>query len=192
LAAYAAATYFGATVADLQSAARQQEPVPGRMNLVNAGQPFTVVVDFAHTPQALEKALDTVRSLVNGRVSLAFGLAGGRDSANRPVMGALAARKSDFFVITSDDPGHEDPAEIAAQIAAGARSAGSSNFTIELDRRAAIRTLLDRAEPGDVVLLAGKGHEQRMLVGDQRLPWNDSRVAAELLAELGFASQPVP
>src|SRR5262249_3224139 len=110
LAAYAAATVFGATPDDVLRAARAQAPVPGRRNLRDAGQPFAVVVDFAHTPQALEKALDTVRSLVSGRLMLAFGLAGGRDDANRAVMGALAARKTDFFVITTDDPGHEDAA----------------------------------------------------------------------------------
>jgi UDP-N-acetylmuramoyl-L-alanyl-D-glutamate--2,6-diaminopimelate ligase len=191
LAAYAAATFFGATPDDLVSAGTRQAPVPGRMNLVESGQPFAVVVDFAHTPQALEKALDTVRSLIDGRLLLAFGLAGGRDSANRPVMGALAARKSDFFVITMDDPGHEDAAAIAEQIVSGARTI-SSNFAVELDRRKAIRLLLDRASAGDAVLLAGKGHEQRMIVGDERRPWNDARAAAELLAELGFSTQAVP
>jgi UDP-N-acetylmuramoyl-L-alanyl-D-glutamate--2,6-diaminopimelate ligase len=191
LAAYAAATVFGGTPDDLARAAADQHPVPGRMNLVEGGQPFAVVVDFAHTPQALEKALDTVRSLVAGKVLLAFGLAGGRDDANRPVMGALAARKSDFFVITMDDPGHEDPAVIAAQIAAGARPLGD-HFTIELDRRAAIRRLFERAQAGDAVLLAGKGHEQRMVVGDQKLPWNDSCAASEVLADLGFRIQAVP
>src|SRR5207244_9624799 len=108
LAAYAAATYFGATPRDLVAAAAGQAPVLGRMNLVEQGQPFAVVVDFAHTPQALEKALDTVRSLVSGQVLLVFGLAGGRDDGNRAVMGALAARKADFFFISMDDPGHED------------------------------------------------------------------------------------
>jgi UDP-N-acetylmuramoyl-L-alanyl-D-glutamate--2,6-diaminopimelate ligase len=195
LAAYAAATYFGATPSDLVEAAAAQDPVPGRMNLVSQGQPFAVVVDFAHTPQALEKALGTVRSLVSGRILLAFGLAGGRDFANRPVMGALAARDSDFFIITMDDPGHEDPGAIADQIAAGARSAGAregDRFRIVLDRRAAMLSLFDRARPGDAVLLAGKGHEQRMVVGDQRLGWNDARVAADVLFELGFQIQPVP
>jgi UDP-N-acetylmuramoyl-L-alanyl-D-glutamate--2,6-diaminopimelate ligase len=192
LAAYAAATYFGAGPEDLVTAARTQEPVPGRMNLVDAGQPFAVIVDFAHTPQALEKALDTVHSLVTGNLLLAFGLAGGRDAANRPVMGALAAQKSNFFAITTDDPGDEDPQVIASQIAAGARSAGSASFTIELDRRRAIRLLFERARRGDAVLLAGKGHEQRMVVGDRRLPWNDACVAGEVLAELGFATQAVP
>jgi UDP-N-acetylmuramoyl-L-alanyl-D-glutamate--2,6-diaminopimelate ligase len=189
LAAFGAATFFGATLVDLQAAVARQPPVPGRMNLVDAGQPFAVVVDFAHTPQALEKALDTVRSLVPGRVLLAFGLAGGRDFDNRPVMGRLAAAKSDFFAITMDDPYHEDPAEIARQIASGA-SGGA--YAIELDRRAAIELLFARAAPGDAVLLAGKGHEQRMAVGDERLPWNDARVASELLAARGFESQAVP
>ncbi|MBV9601876.1 MAG: UDP-N-acetylmuramoyl-L-alanyl-D-glutamate--2,6-diaminopimelate ligase [Chloroflexi bacterium] len=191
LAAFAAATVFGATPDDVVRAAAAQPPVAGRMNLVDAGQPFAVVVDFAHTPQALEKALDTVRSLVRGRVLLAFGLAGGRDAANRRVMGALAARKADFFVITMDDPGHEDPAAIAAQIAAGASDVGG-RFAIELDRRAAIRFLFGRAEPGDAVLLAGKGHEQRMVIGDVKLPWNDGCAAAEVLAGLGYSNRAVP
>jgi len=195
LAAYAAATYFGATPSDLVESAATQAPVLGRMNLVEHGQPFAVVVDFAHTPQALEKALETVRSLVSGRILLVFGLAGGRDYGNRAVMGALAARKADFFVISTDDPGHEDAAAIAEQIAAGARSEGAragDRFSVELDRRTAIRTLFERAQPGDAVLLAGKGHEQRMVVGDERRGWNDARVAADVLEELGFEIQAVP
>ena len=190
LAAYAAATYFGATPDDLARAAAAQAPVPGRMNLVERGQPFAVVVDFAHTPQALQKALDTVRALVSGPLLLAFGLAGGRDFANRPVMGALAARKRRLlrhhpWTIRAT----KTPPPSPQQIAAGARSAGAregSDFAVELDRRAAIRLLFERARPGDAVLLAGKGHEQRMVVGDERRPWNDARVAAEVLAELGF------
>jgi UDP-N-acetylmuramoyl-L-alanyl-D-glutamate--2,6-diaminopimelate ligase len=165
------------------------------MNLVEHGQPFAVVVDFAHTPQALEKALDTVRSLVKGQILLVFGLAGGRDYANRAVMGALAARKADFFVISMDDPGHEDAAVIADQIAAGARGAGAregDRFIVELDRRAAIRALFGRAQPGDAVLLAGKGHEQRMVIGDERRGWNDARAATDVLTELGFETQAVP
>jgi UDP-N-acetylmuramoyl-L-alanyl-D-glutamate--2,6-diaminopimelate ligase len=191
LAAYTAAMPFGATEDDLLRAAAVQAPVPGRMNLVQQGQPFAVVVDFAHTPQALEKALDTVRSLVEGQVLLAFGLAGGRDAANRPVMGELAARKSDFFAITTDDPGHEDPAAIAAQIVAGA-SPLAGKFAVELDRRAAIRLLFERARAGDAVLLAGKGHEQRQVIGDQKVPWNDACAASEVLTSLGYATQAVP
>lgn len=186
LAAYGAATYFGITPDDLVRAAVEQAPVPGRMNLVDAGQPFAVIVDFAHTPQALEKALDTVRSLLapDGRVLLAFGLAGGRDQANRPVMGSLAARRADFFAITMDDPYGEDPLAIAEQIASGAREAGAregEHFCITIDRRQAIADLLARARPADAVLLAGKGHEQRMMVGTERVPWNDAEVARSLL-----------
>jgi len=190
LAAFGAATYFGATVDDLRQAAATTEPVPGRMNLVDRGQPFAVVVDFAHTPQALEKALDTVRGLGARRVFLVFGLAGGRDAANRPVMGALAARKADHFFISTDDPGQEDAAAIAAQITAGAHP--YDNFTVELDRRAAIRLALRHAQAGDAVLLAGKGHERRMVVGNERLPWNDARAASEVLGELGYTIQAVP
>jgi UDP-N-acetylmuramoyl-L-alanyl-D-glutamate--2,6-diaminopimelate ligase len=197
LAAYAAARYFGATADDLARAASLQPPVAGRMNLVTAGQPFAVVVDFAHTPQALEKALDTVRSLLgsHGRVLLAFGLAGGRDFANRPVMGSLAARRADFVAITMDDPGDEDPAAIAEAIAVGARAAGGrecEDFVVELDRRAAIRRLFECARPGDAVLLAGKGHERRMVVRGERQPWNDAAVADAVLRDLGFRTQAVP
>ena len=193
LAAFGAASFFGASISDLEAAARHQPPVPGRMNLVSQGQPFAVIVDFAHTPQALEKALDTLRSLVSGRILLTFGLAGGRDAANRPVMGALAARMADYFVITSDDPLHEAASDIAEAIASGARSVClQPNFEVELDRRRAIRRVFELARPGDAVLLAGKGHEQRMLVGDRRVPWNDACVASEVLTELGYAVQAVP
>jgi len=191
LAAYSAATYFGATADDLRIAAEHQQPVPGRMNLVDHGQPFAVVVDFAHTPQALANALSTLRDLDCCRLLVAFGMAGGRDAANRPVMGELAATKSDFVVITTDDPGREDPADIARQIAAGAERAGGA-FSIELDRRAAIRAVLERAQPGDTVLLSGKGHEQRMVVADSTLPWNDAEVAAAELERLGYRNQAVP
>lgn len=189
LAAYGAATQFGARLEHLVAAAAKQEPVPGRMNLVRAGQPFAVVVDFAHTPQALAKALDTVRALVPGRLFLVFGMAGGRDASNRPVMGALAAERADYFLLSTDDPYDEDPAQIAAQIAAGAEAAGArrgERFDVELDRRVAIRSLLSGAQPGDAVLLAGKGHEQRMALKDGPVPWNDSQAAAEELAVLGY------
>jgi UDP-N-acetylmuramoyl-L-alanyl-D-glutamate--2,6-diaminopimelate ligase len=192
LAAYATAASFGASPRDLAEAAEHTPPVVGRMNLIDEGQPFVVVVDFAHTPQALENALLTVRGLVTGRVLLVFGLAGGRDFHNRAVMGRLAARRSDFFVISMDDPGEEDPLGIAEAIAAGAANAGARadrDYAIDVDRRSAIRRLLERARPGDLVLMAGKGHEQRMVVGGERLPWNDARVASDELRRLGYGSR---
>jgi UDP-N-acetylmuramoyl-L-alanyl-D-glutamate--2,6-diaminopimelate ligase len=189
LAATAAALELGATLDDVVQAAAATAPVPGRMDQVDQGQPFLVVVDFAHTPQALENALRTVRAHTTGKVMVVFGHAGERDPANRPTMGRIAAEQSDFFVISMDDPLNEDPAEIAAQIAAGAVAAGKTegrDFAIDLDRAAAIRTLVQRAQPGDTVLLAGKGHERRMLVRDERRPWNDRDAAAEALRDAGY------
>jgi UDP-N-acetylmuramoyl-L-alanyl-D-glutamate--2,6-diaminopimelate ligase len=154
------------------------------METVDRGQPFAVIVDFAHTPQALATALRTVRQHVGGRLLLVFGNAGERDPASRPEMGRIAAELSDFFVISQDDPLFEDPAEIASEAAAGARAAGAvegRQFVVELDRRRAIALAIEAARPGDAVLLAGKGHEPRMLVGDQRLPWDDRAVAEEVL-----------
>jgi UDP-N-acetylmuramoyl-L-alanyl-D-glutamate--2,6-diaminopimelate ligase len=187
LAAYGAARFFGADAGDLLAAAEQQPPIPGRMNLVRGGQPCTVAVDFAHTPRALETALATLREITTGKLFLVFGLAGGRDPGSRPVMGRLAAERTDFFVISMDDPGEESPDAIAADIAAGARAAGAregAGFAIDLDRRLAIREVLRRAGAGDAVLLAGKGHEQRMVVRGQKLPWSDGEVALEEIRAL--------
>src|SRR5439155_24014294 len=157
------------------AAALSAEPPPGRLERVRHGQPFEVIVDFAHTPQALESTLETVRSFCDGRVYLVFGMPGGRDAANRPRMGELAAKHADYFSISTDDPLHEEPAEIARQVAAGALAAGAeagSQFDVELDRRRAIERVLARAEPGDVVLLAGKGHERRQLIDVRTMPWS--------------------
>ena len=191
LAAYGAATYFGATAEDLARAVAQLGPVLGRMNLIDAGQPFHVVVDFAHTPHALEHALEAARRLARGRVLLVFGLPGRRDPRSRSMMGWLATRGADFFAITTDDPFDEDPAEIAHQIAHGAELAGAApgaQFVVDLDRRSALRMLLQRAEPGDVILLAGHGHLDHLVLGDRKLPWNDAQVAAEELRALGYRS----
>jgi UDP-N-acetylmuramoyl-L-alanyl-D-glutamate--2,6-diaminopimelate ligase len=154
------------------------------MEPVERGQPFAVVVDFAHTPQALENALRTLRTHTTGKLLLVFGNAGERDPASRPAMARIAADLADFFVLSMDDPLHEDPAAIAEEAAAGARAVGAvegRDFVVELDRRRAIGMLLERARPGDAVLLAGKGHEPRMLIGDERLPWSDRAVAEDLL-----------
>lgn len=191
LAATTAALELGATLDHVVEAAAQTAPVPGRMERIDRGQPYLVVVDFAHTPQALENALRTLRPHTEGRLMTVFGHAGERDPANRPTMGRIAAELSDYFVISMDDPLHEDPAEIASQIAAGVAEAGGVEgraFSIDLDRASAIGKLLDRARPGDTVLLAGKGHERRMLVGDDRRPWNDREAAEQALAERGYVA----
>jgi UDP-N-acetylmuramoyl-L-alanyl-D-glutamate--2,6-diaminopimelate ligase len=191
LAATTAALELGATLEHVVEAAADLAPVPGRMERVDHGQPFLVVVDFAHTPQALENALRTLRPHTEGRLMLVFGHAGERDPASRPTMGRIAAELSDYTVISMDDPLHEDPVVIANAIADGATAAGAVrglDFEIDVDRASAIRRLIARAEPGDTILLAGKGHEQRMLVGDERRPWNDREEAERALAEAGYGA----
>jgi UDP-N-acetylmuramoyl-L-alanyl-D-glutamate--2,6-diaminopimelate ligase len=192
LAAATAGLELGAELEHVVAAARETASVPGRMERVDRGQPFLVVVDFAHTPQALENALRTLRPHTSGQLMVVFGHAGERDPANRPTMGQVAADLSDYFVLSIDDPIHEDPVEIAHEIAAGATVRGrtlGTDFEIDVDRASAVRTLLRRARPGDTVLLAGKGHERRMLVGDGRLPWNDREEAERALAELGYGAR---
>jgi UDP-N-acetylmuramyl-tripeptide synthetase len=184
LAAAAVALGWGIDIEIVAEAAAATDPPLGRMQRIQRGQPFEIVVDFAHTPQALETTLDTLRTLSEGRILLVFGMAGGRDAANRPIMGRIAATKADFFVISTDDPMKEDPTAIAQEVAAGARDAGvreGEQFRIELDRAAAIREVLSRARPGDVVLLAGKGHERRMLIGDRAIPWSDEQAVNDIL-----------
>jgi UDP-N-acetylmuramoyl-L-alanyl-D-glutamate--2,6-diaminopimelate ligase len=189
LAAVSVALREGVRVATVQQVGRTLRPPPGRLELVDCGQPFRVYVDFAHTPQALRAVVAALRAAGPRRLLLAFGLAGGRMAANRPVMGELAADLADYFVITSDDAYPEDPSVIAAEIEAGVRAAGltrGDRYTICLDRRQAIRELLRRAQPGDIVLLAGMGHEQSLHVDERPEPWSDPGVAREELATLGY------
>ena len=167
-------------------AVRQQDGPPGRMEPIEAGQPFTVIVDYAHTPASLDAVLQALRPLTPGRLIVVFGSAGERDRAKRPMMGRVAAARADFFVLTDEDPRAEDRGRILADIAAGADDAGAHQGTHFLccpDRRSAIRLAIERAEPGDTVLLAGKGHEQSIITGGHSEPWDDRAVARELLSD---------
>ena len=160
-------------------------PVPGRMAVVEAGQPFTVVVDYAHTPEALEKVLLLLRSLhPGGRLIVVFGSAGERDVDKRPLQGSVAAKLADIAVVTSEDPRFEDPESIIAQIAEGAKAAGAregATLFRRTDRRDAIQLAFDHARAGDCVLLAGKGHEGSIIWGREKLPWDEVAVARSLL-----------
>ncbi len=164
-------------------------PVPGRFETVDAGQPFTVVVDYSHKPDALDQALRTARELVTGPGELAvvFGCGGDRDQAKRPRMGEVAARLADQVVVTSDNPRSEDPLAIIAAIRAGIPA--GAPLTVEPDRRRAIEHAVAAARPGGVVLVAGKGHETTQVVGPRVLPFDDRVVAREALEELA-ASRP--
>ncbi len=152
--------------------------VPGRLERVPSGQPFDVVVDYAHTPDALERALLAAREHASGRVLLVFGCGGERDRAKRPLMGRVAAAASDVAWVTNDNPRHEDPEAIAAAILSGA---APGTLRMELDRREAIARAIEEAGPGDLVLIAGKGHESTQTLGSQVMPFDDRVVAGELL-----------
>jgi UDP-N-acetylmuramoyl-L-alanyl-D-glutamate--2,6-diaminopimelate ligase len=166
------------------------DSVPGRMQTVDAGQPFAVIVDYAHTPDAIRSVLREARSLARGRLLVLFGSAGERDRVKRPIQGAVGVTDADFAVFTSEDPRFEDPYAILADIARGASEAGGRagvDFECIEDRRAAIAAILARAVAGDVVVLAGKGHERSMIYGSEKRPWDEAAVARETLFELGFA-----
>jgi UDP-N-acetylmuramoyl-L-alanyl-D-glutamate--2,6-diaminopimelate ligase len=154
--------------------------VPGRFELVDEGQPFTVVVDYAHKPGALENVLRAARELTTGRVLCVFGAGGDRDAGKRPQMGRIASELADVAILTSDNPRSEDPAEIAAQVLAGM----SGDPEVELDRRAAIARAIELAEPGDVVVIAGKGHERGQEIAGHIVPFDDREVASEALRAL--------
>jgi UDP-N-acetylmuramoyl-L-alanyl-D-glutamate--2,6-diaminopimelate ligase len=161
--------------------------VPGRFERVEAGQPFLVVVDYAHTPDALERVLGTARRLVRpgSRLGTVFGCGGDRDRGKRPIMGEIAARLADRVWVTSDNPRTERPEAIVDEVLAGvARVAGSGGrYAADPDRRAAIRDAIAWARAGDVVVIAGKGHETYQIIGTDVLPFDDRAVARELLAE---------
>lgn len=163
--------------------------VTGRMERIDEGQPFTVIVDYAHTPESLEKVLTILRPLTRGKLMAVFGSAGERDRQKRPIMGKIAAELTDFFVITDEDPRGENRFAILQEIADGATSTGKregQDFLMLADRRAAIAEALARASQGDTILLAGKGHEQSIIVGTTKIPWDDRQVAREQLALLEF------
>jgi UDP-N-acetylmuramoyl-L-alanyl-D-glutamate--2,6-diaminopimelate ligase len=158
--------------------------VPGRFEPVDAGQPFQVLVDYAHTPDSVENVLRAARPLAaGGRLLVVLGCGGDRDRGKRPLMGEAATTLADLSVLTSDNPRSEDPGAIIAQIEAGARR-GGGRYAVEADRRAAIRLALEEARPGDVVVIAGKGHETGQEFADRTIPFDDRLVAREELKAL--------
>ncbi len=168
--------------------------VPGRFERVDCGQPFTVVVDYAHTDDALRNLTALAREFVSrdrgtARVLTVFGCGGDRDRAKRPLMGEAAGRGSDFVVLTSDNPRSEDPRAIINDALVGLQKTGVK-YTVEVDRRKAIGLAVGEARPGDIVLLAGKGHEKVQITREGSLPFDDVEVAREALRAAGFACEP--
>jgi UDP-N-acetylmuramoyl-L-alanyl-D-glutamate--2,6-diaminopimelate ligase len=154
------------------------------MEPVDRGQHFQVLVDYAHTPDSLRNVLQAARGLTGGRVIVVFGCGGDRDRGKRPLMGREATSVADLTVITSDNPRSEDPPAILEEIEPGAKE-GGGRYVMEVDRRAAIRTALREAAPGDVVVVAGKGHETGQEFADRTIPFDDRIVAAEELEGRG-------
>ena len=183
--AFGAALALGIEPSAIVRGLETMPAVPGRLERVDEGQAFLVVVDYAHTPDALERALMACRDHAQGRLLLAFGCGGDRDRGKRPAMGRIAATGSDVAWVTNDNPRSEDPAAIAAEIVAGAEGA---SLAVELDRRVAIERAIASARPGDVVLIAGKGHETTQTIGAQVRPFDDRAVAREALSALSRGS----
>ncbi len=189
--AVAAATVAAKLGADLDAVTAglaAAGPVAGRFERIDAGQPFTVVVDYAHTPDGLAQALVACRELAEPErsVLVVFGCGGGRDSSKRPLMGAAAAAGADEVIITSDNPRWEDPLTITEAVVSGVTD--RSTLTVEPDRRAAIMAAVRSARSGDVVLIAGKGHETTQTIGEDTVAFDDRHVAAEALTAIGWAA----
>jgi UDP-N-acetylmuramoyl-L-alanyl-D-glutamate--2,6-diaminopimelate ligase len=162
----------------------QARNVKGRFQLIKSNSGFKVVIDYAHTPDGLEKLISSGRRQTKGRVITVFGCGGDRDQEKRPIMGKIAAGLSDIVIITSDNPRSEDPEEIARQIAQGANSC--NNCCVIIDRKQAIAEAISQAKPEDLVLIAGKGHETKQIFADQAVDFDDFKVAKQALTELGY------
>jgi UDP-N-acetylmuramoyl-L-alanyl-D-glutamate--2,6-diaminopimelate ligase len=185
LAAVAAGLTENIPIEVILKALAEAPGAPGRLERVESDQAFTVFVDYAHTPDGLEKCVRAVKEFCAGRVITVFGCGGGRDRGKRPMMGECAARLSDLCVITSDNPRQEEPMDIIREILAGISNEGwMEHCVVEPDRKQAIHKAIHMAEPGDAVLICGKGHEKVQIVGDARIAFDDYMVARQCLTEI--------
>ncbi|MEM9607035.1 MAG: UDP-N-acetylmuramoyl-L-alanyl-D-glutamate--2,6-diaminopimelate ligase [Actinomycetota bacterium] len=187
IAAATAAVACGIDLADIARGLSSLPAVPGRVQPVEAGQPFGVLVDYAHTPDALDRVLATTRELIEdgSRLLVVFGAGGDRDRDKRPLMGAAAARWADEIVVTSDNPRSEDPQAIIQAILTGIPTDRRANVVVDADRRRAIALAIGRARPGDLIVIAGKGHETTQETAGSVIEFDDRLVAADAIAELG-------
>lgn len=185
LAAAAAALALGIDEKAIKAGLEAMKSVPGRFECVDCGQEFAVVVDYAHSPDSLENVLKSSRELAKGRLIVVFGCGGNRDSAKRPIMGSMASTWADVCVVTSDNPRGEDPEDIISQIMAGIPPDRKHIVKKVTDRRKAIELALETAQPGDFVLIAGKGHETYQEVKGVKSHFDDREVAAEILTKKG-------
>jgi len=184
LAATASALTLNIPVHKIKEGVASLQGVPGRFQKIQNPFGFHVFVDYAHTDDALKNLLQTSRELSQGRIILVFGAGGDRDKTKRPRMGEIAAAYADWTILTSDNPRSEDPLAIIACIEEGIKKTGTGKYVIQPDRRKAIRDALRRAQPGDHVLVAGKGHEPYQIIGEKVLPFDDTDVINEIIKEM--------
>ena len=185
LAATATALGCGIAADKIQAGIQSLASVPGRFERIDGGQPFLVVVDYAHTDDALRNVLATARELARGKLIVVFGCGGDRDRTKRPLMGEAAGSLADLAVLTSDNPRSEDPLLIMNDALVGLQRAARP-YLAEADRETAIRKALESAREGDVVVLAGKGHETYQVLKDRTIPFDDREVARRILRDIGF------
>ncbi len=178
--AYAAAAIAGISKEAMISGIEEMKQVPGRLERIEHGQPFLILIDYAHTEDALQQLLTTVRAYTKNRLMVLFGCGGERDRGKRPLMGHVAAELADVVILTSDNPRSEDPAQIATEVRAGIPAEKNDVVTI-LDRADAIAHAVQIAGPGDTLVLAGKGHENYQVIGDQKVHFDEREVLEELL-----------
>jgi UDP-N-acetylmuramoyl-L-alanyl-D-glutamate--2,6-diaminopimelate ligase len=192
LAAVALGEVLGLEPSQTRAALEAITGVPGRMERVDCGQPFGVIVDYAHSPASLQKVLETLSPMAaagGGGVVVVFGSAGERDVQKRPMMGRIAGERCRLVIVADEDPRGEDSLKILTEIAAGAEAVGmrtGENLFCIADRRQAIEAAFERAKPGDVVLLAGKGHEQSIIMAEGPRSWDERSEAVRALGRLGY------
>ena len=158
-------------------------PAPGRFETINAGQPFTAIVDYAHTPDALENILSAVRAIEHGKIITVFGCGGDRDRSKRPLMGEISCRLSDYTVITSDNPRSENPERIALDVEVGFQRIKCQNYEVIIDRAKAIEKAIGMCGTNDILVVAGKGHEDYQIIGEKKIHFSDRETLTALLAE---------
>jgi len=185
LAATAAAVASGIPLEKIEQGISELKSIPGRFERIDEGQPFLVMVDYAHTDDALRNVLNAARELTRGRLIVVFGCGGDRDRAKRPLMGEAAGSLSDLAILTSDNPRSEDPRQIINEALAGLRKTGKRHLT-EVDRETAIRCALAEGREGDVIVLAGKGHETYQVLKNGTIHFDDREAARKVLREMGY------
>lgn len=186
LAAIGACIHEGISLEDIEQALRSFTSVPGRFELIEEGQDFAVVVDYAHTPDGLENILETAEAIKENRIIVVFGCGGDRDATKRPIMGRIAAEYGDIIYVTSDNPRTEDPVQIVKDVEVGVKKAlrNGTSYEVIVDRREAIQKAIHEAKTGDIVIIAGKGHETYQILKDQTIHFDDREEARQALKEI--------